>query len=273
MTSPVVHPASRHLLDSYIRTPTQGVLLSGAVGIGAKTIAHDIAQKLNARPDDIHVISPDEKGTISIDRVRELYRLTRTMYDSPRVIIIDDADAMGSPAQNALLKLLEEPTEQTYFILTSHQPQLLLMTIRSRVQKIELRPIDHSASVTLLNSLDVAEAEQSKLLFIAQGLPAELVRLSTDKDYFAAQARTVTIARTLLQSEQYDRLVAIKDIKDRSTALSLVTMVGRLLEFSILRQKRTDLAAALDDIELVTGRLEANGNVKIQLTYLVNRLP
>lgn len=273
MTNVIAHPSGRHLLDSYIRKPSQSLLLGGPIGIGTLTIARELADALQARPDDIHVISPDEKQTISIDRTRELYRLTRTIYDSPRVIIIDDADAMGSAAQNSLLKLLEEPTQQTYFILTSHQPQLLLSTIRSRTQHIELRPVGDAASMQLLSQLGIDSAQQSKMLFIAGGLPAELVRLSNDQDYFKTQAEIVTTARMILQSEQYDRLIAIKDIKDRSSALALVTMVGRLLEFSITSQKRTDLAAVLDVIESVTARLHANGNVKIQLTYLVSQLP
>ena len=273
MTNLSVHPSAQHLIDSYVRNPSQGVLLGGPIGIGTMTIARKLATDLGARPDDIHVVSPDEKQTISIDRIRDLYRLTRAVYDSPRVIIIDDADTMGAPAQNSLLKLLEEPTAQTYFILTSHQPQTLLMTIRSRAQHIDVRPIDGVASKQLLDAQNVSPTQQQKMLFIAQGLPAELTRLSTDADYFDARAEVVTLARRLLQSEPYDRLIAIKDIKDRSAALSLVTMIGRLLEFSILKQQRTDVATVLDSIEVVTERLRGNGNVKIQLTYLVSRLP
>lgn len=273
MTNLSVQPSAQHLIDSYIRNPSQGVLLGGPVGIGTMTIAQKLAVDLGARSDDIHVVSPDEKQTISIDRIRDLYRLTRAVYDSPRVIIIDDADTMGAAAQNSLLKLLEEPTGQTYFILTSHQPQTLLMTIRSRAQHIDLRPVGTAASKQLLDDQNISPAEQQKMLFIAQGLPAELTRLSTDVDYFNAQAAVVTLARSLLQTEPYDRLIAIKDIKDRVAALSLVTMVGRLLEFSILKQQRTDLAVALDIVEVVTERLHGNGNVKIQLTYLVSRLP
>src|SRR5687768_11779159 len=111
-----VHPSTARLLDAYIQKPTQSLLLTGPVGIGALTIANDLAQKLHARPDDIHVVSPDEKGTIAIERVRSIYQLTRSIYDSPRVVIIDDSDQMSAAAQNALLKLLEEPTQQTYFI-------------------------------------------------------------------------------------------------------------------------------------------------------------
>lgn len=266
-----LHTASKHLIQAYLHTPAHAVLLSGPVGIGTKSVAQTMAIKLNARHDDVHLVEPDEKGTIPIEQIRGLYTLTRTIYDSPRVIIIDDAQAMSHAAQNALLKLLEEPSAQTYFILTSHQPQLLLATIRSRVQQIELRPVSQQQSLALLKN--ISADDQKRLLFIAQGLPAELARLSSDKEYFTAQAELVNTARTLLQADQYDRLVITKDYKDRVAAIQLVIMVGRLLEFSVLNQFRADLASALDLIEQVHGNLRANGNVRIQLDYLVTKLP
>ena len=271
MDNLALHPASKHLIQAYLRSPAHAVLVSGPNGIGTKSIAFAMASDLQARHDDVHVIVPDEKGTIPIEQIRGLYTLTRTVYDSPRVVIIDDAECMSHAAQNALLKLLEEPSAQTYFILTSHQPQLLLATIRSRVQQIELRPVDAEQSSNLIKTAPAAE--QKRLLFIAQGLPAELTRLNQDKDYFAAQAELVNVARKLLQADQYDRLIITKDYKDRAAAIQLVKMVGRLLEFSVLHQLRADLANALELVEHVHGNLRANGNVRIQLDYLVTKLP
>lgn len=271
MDNLALHTASRHLIQAYLRHPAHGVLLSGSAGIGAKTAALGMATELHARHDDVHVIAPDEKGTIPIEQIRGLYTLTRTVYDSPRVVIIDDAESMSHAAQNALLKLLEEPSEQTYFILTSHQPQLLLATIRSRAQQIELRPISLDQSKALL--VNTSADDQKRLLFIAQGLPAELTRLTQDQEYFAAQAELVNTARKLLQADQYERLIITKDYKDRTAAIQLVVMVGRLLEFTVLNQLRSDLAGALELIEQVHGNLRSNGNVRIQLDYLVTKLP
>jgi DNA polymerase III delta prime subunit len=60
-----------------------------------------------------------------------------------RIFIIMDAERMRGPAQNHLLKTLEEPLGQTLFILITEFPQLLLPTIRSRCQRLRfgaLRP-------------------------------------------------------------------------------------------------------------------------------------
>lgn len=80
----------------------------------------------------------DEKGVITIEQIRELISFFRLKVPGRatirRVAIIQSADQMGREAQNALLKLLEEPPLDSVLILTSEQPRLLLPTILSRVQ-------------------------------------------------------------------------------------------------------------------------------------------
>jgi DNA polymerase-3 subunit delta' len=86
---------------------------------------------------DVQVISPDGT-TIKIEQIRRL--ITELSYKSrattPRVFILWSAEAMTIPAQNALLKSLEEPPENTYLILATAQPEVLLPTVRSRCQTI-----------------------------------------------------------------------------------------------------------------------------------------
>lgn len=80
------------------------------------------------------VLEPGKNGKISIEAARELIdactlRQTRDVY-----IIIRRAEVMGREAQNALLKLLEEPKENYHFLLFTADPTLLLPTILSRAE-------------------------------------------------------------------------------------------------------------------------------------------
>ena len=59
-----------------------------------------------------------------------------------KVSIVWLAEYMKADCANKMLKLLEEPPAQTKFILISEHPELLLETIRSRVQRIDVKPID-----------------------------------------------------------------------------------------------------------------------------------
>src|SRR5262249_28548101 len=59
-----------------------------------------------------------------------------------RVAIVDTADDMNANAANAILKLLEEPPSRAMLLLLAARPGQLLPTIRSRCQRLELRPLD-----------------------------------------------------------------------------------------------------------------------------------
>jgi len=92
-------------------------------------------------PDLVH-LQPDEKGNLSIDTIRQLAnRLSlRATEADTKIAIIEHADAMKPPAQNALLKTLEEPPGPTCFLLTTTRIRTLLPTIRSRCQTVRLAP-------------------------------------------------------------------------------------------------------------------------------------
>jgi DNA polymerase-3 subunit delta' len=91
---------------------------------------------------DIIQIKP--VGTlINIAQIRDL-RSTLAMkpYEAgTRIAILHDAQSMNPPAGNALLKILEEPPEQTVLVLLATQTQDLLPTIVSRCQQIRFNPI------------------------------------------------------------------------------------------------------------------------------------
>ncbi len=264
---------SKTLLDAYLREPKHAIMLSGASGSGLGTLADSLASEIVQRRSDILMVEADEKGTITIERVRSLYVETRSTRQSKRVVIIDDLDTMSREAQNAFLKLLEEPTPQTFFILTSHQPQKLLPTITSRAQSIEIRPISSSLSQKMLKNASISDdLKLQQMLFIASGLPAELSRIASNEQYFAEQAEFMRVARSLVQLKLYDRLVVIAKYTDRAKAQELVEVLGRLVGFMLTRSPDDKLFAMVDAIELTAQRLQANGHVKSQLMNLMVRM-
>ncbi len=94
-----------------------------------------------------------------------------------RIVLVREAERMNEAAQNAFLKTLEEPGEQTLIALESAWPGRLLDTVRSRV--VQLRaPVpeaDHARRVLDLHGVDAALAEV--LLRRAQGSPGGALRL------------------------------------------------------------------------------------------------
>ena len=91
---------------------------------------------------DIEVIAPaDDKTQVPIERVRAVVRAAYIVPNEAdcRVFIFDGADtALRADAQNALLKLLEEPPRHVRFILRADEPDALLPTVRSRCRVLRL---------------------------------------------------------------------------------------------------------------------------------------
>jgi len=267
----LINVATKKLLDAYLKSPAHALLLCGESGVGLGSIANMLARELSESEQTVTSLLP-EKGLISIERVRTLYEQTRSIQDGKRVIIIDDADSMSPDAQNALLKLLEEPVENVHFVLTTHAPNQLLSTIRSRAQAIRVLNIDETMSKQLLANYSLDATKHAQTLFLASGRPAELTRLAEDEEYFAAKAGVVSDARTFLQTDAYGRLMVIKKYTDRAGALEFLTMCGQLLRFSFLKQKNVSAAENMEVFDLVMKRIEANGHARTHLMHLVTKL-
>jgi DNA polymerase III subunit delta' len=81
---------------------------------------------------------------IVVAQIRDLtdHRLSLRLFEGRRrVVVIDPADAMNVQAQNALLKTLEEPPDDTTLVLVSSSPDELLPTIRSRCLRVPFGPL------------------------------------------------------------------------------------------------------------------------------------
>ncbi len=117
-----------------------------------------------AQHPDLFMLMKEEKtDSIKIDDVRQIIaQCTQASHQgSYRVIIFSPAEAMPVGAQNALLKILEEPPEKTVFILVSDYPSLLAPTVRSRCQKKYLpNKNDVAVDQEILNTLQKVRAKQ-----------------------------------------------------------------------------------------------------------------
>lgn len=106
------------------------IIISGAQGSGRLTLAKIIMKTLHATG-----IINDCK----IDDVRRTIEYAYS-YTAPTVYIFRNADDMSVGAKNALLKVVEEPPNNAYFIMTVHNIDNMLGTIRSRGTVIKMEP-------------------------------------------------------------------------------------------------------------------------------------
>jgi DNA polymerase III subunit delta' len=270
MSELLVADSSRRQLDALLADAPHALLLVGPHGLGKFTIASDFAQKLTT-PEHISVVAPDEKGTLTIESVRELYKLTRSRQARHQVVIIDHAEAMGIEAQNAFLKLLEEPRAGVTFILTAPNEDALLPTITSRVQSITMQRLDQQQLQTLARQLQpqLGQQELAQLLFVADGRPAIVAQLLKDPGAFEHHKELMQQAKKLITASPYERLSSVAAItKSRDDAMQVLQAMAHMLHIQLLREPNDSLMHLADNIQITLARLAQNGNPRAQLTAL-----
>ena len=171
------------------------LLLKGLDGIGSDALAFAMAQYLLCRaplqnvscgrcrgcellsagshPDYV-ILAPEEGSSVlKIAQVRELAQFVgnTAQQGGRKVIVVSPAEAMNIEAANALLKNLEEPAGDTFFILVTYQVARVLPTIRSRTSQIALPMPSYAQSLAWLGRSQVTNAEQ--LLHATSGVPVK----------------------------------------------------------------------------------------------------
>lgn len=121
------------------------------------------------------------KGAVGIDPVRRIAPFMRrtASFGGWRVAIIDDADTMTNEAQNAILKILEEPPAHALLIVVCHRPGMMIPTIRSRCRMINFTSLDIAAfsKILRLNDASLREPDILTLHAITGGSAGQALRL------------------------------------------------------------------------------------------------
>lgn len=230
------------------------ILLEGEKGLGKKTLANIIAQTaVCSHPEaglaceicsnckkvqkGIHpdVIYPEKTGVLqgySIATVRKIRADAYIAANEARrkVYIFSEVDNMGIPAQNALLKVLEEPPENVIFILTCTNSANVLPTIRSRTQQMALK----STSQQELHKYLLKKFPNEKLDEIWQiskgniGIALDLITLL---DWNKTVDITKKIALSLVSSSEFELLTLLAQVsnnkKDFTSMLSFFSLMLR----------------------------------------------
>ena len=197
------------------RRMVHAVLITGEAGTGKRTLAGLLASALVCRANSgvpcgkcsacISAIAgehPDitiiEKGkplskdtskgrtTIPVDDIREMIRLCSqySFEGGNRVVIIRDAENMTFQAQNSLLKILEEPPQSTFFILTSAHSDQLLPTVISRCRPVKLIQWESAYIQKVLTEAGIDTELARKASAASFGSIGKAYQLASDDEYW-----------------------------------------------------------------------------------------
>jgi len=199
------HEKPLNTINAYIEGScfSGGYIFSGPEGIGKKTVAKIIAQKLNCTAEsekpcgscssclrieklqhpDLHIIESDA-SQIKIEDIRNLQREAsfRPYEGLMKVFIIDDAHRLNPESANSLLKILEEPPRKSLIILITHKPQNIFKTILSRCKVIRFSPLAITRlEDVLIKDYLIERAAAHFLSFYAEGRLGLALRLKDTK--------------------------------------------------------------------------------------------
>jgi len=165
-------------------------MLCGPRGIGKATLAYKIAKQVYGNVGDFFIIdlahNLDERGNpkpdakaISVNTVRNMIERMQmsSMSGQWRVVLIDAADELTLAAENAILKLLEEPPQQTLFLLVTHQLSNVLPTVRSRARVEKMHPLTMSELRELCVRFMPDEEISSEILKLSNGSFGKIANL------------------------------------------------------------------------------------------------
>ena len=221
---------------------------------------------------DIVIIEPGDTGAIKIDQIRKVVERAayRPFEGRRRVVVIDEADALMAPAQNALLKTLEEPPSLSVFILVTTRPDMLLPTVRSRCIRllftepgtedvdVEAREVAHHVLVHASTTTDPGrrlEGAKELLAKTGQGGAADRDQLSAHLKAMASLLRDVEV----LAAGADAATLANPDVKPA-------------LERLLPSFKGDRGLAAFSAIDRALEALDRNSGVKIVADWLVLQL-
>ncbi len=231
------------------------LLIEGPVGSGRKTLALQIAKAAicmtsgdkpcgicaacrkiaaGSHPDVEIVGGTGVARSFHIDTVRDLCKRAMLMPHEAqrRVLILTDVQTMTPAAQNALLKILEEPPAHLLFILTCENRAQLLATIRSRVVCLTMSPVEEDVGVETLCRIDPAvdRDEWRRALRVFGGIIGQALAGVQDGGFKQVMEITAAIAQSVAAPDELTLLKATAPLEKNKPLVDGV-LGGLLLIF------------------------------------------
>ncbi len=211
-----------------------------------------------------------ENQDLSIDQIRTLV-LAHAQFPPhegrARVFVMRRAEEMSTPAANALLKTLEEPNAKMHFILLTSQPDALLPTILSRVQRVRFAPLPDALVIELLGARGVTRETAERVAPLAGGSMEIALSLCDEEETEARE----TFVNSALAAIDAPTMAATLELGERSKGdkvalrIHLLALASRLSRIAKEKENAERWAARYAYVLQALRDLDANASPQLTL--------
>lgn len=269
---------TKRQLEVITQKPGGSYLLLGVAGSGKYLACIQMAEQMKLPKSAVLTIETAETS-IGIAQIHQLQRQLnlKTADGATRLVLVRDADLMTAEAQNAFLKMLEEPPTDTTILLLAANRAKLLPTIISRCRTIHLGSSSQSEITDfLIKEYNQPQPRAAEIAKLSRGSIGLAVQLAADTELLQSWQDRQQLIGDLLDDnlDLYQKLARVGKIEGETDTVAVIE--GYLTE---LRQKiRSSLGGPTASFALLSNQLakatkllkqlQANANSRLVLTQL-----
>lgn len=272
------------LIDNMVKSGrlAHSFLIYGESGIGKKTLAKYFVLKMmcesggekpcfecrtcrnimkDNHPDVIYAEHSGKLGGISIETARNISAdsFIKPNNGGKKIYLFTDADKITIPAQNSLLKLIEEPPDYAYYIFTASSKEVFLNTIISRVISVGVGECSESQCRQALKDMGLSEMQINSAYGIFGGNIGKCIQYIEDDETKSLVDLTKRVYECIIRNDEYNLLRELTAVeKDRQKAKEVLIMLD-----SFLRKKMVSAYGGSECPELPYGSISVNSSIKI----------
>ena len=231
---------------------------------------------------DVYTIKVAEgKTELTVDLIRGIYDTVGLMpNDLPfKAYIIENGEKMNGSAQNAFLKLFEEPPEDVYFFIITNDADSLLPTIRSRALTLRTGRLDNETMMKALSAAGIPDNGKSRAaVAMADGSAGEAIKIyNNDSDLISLRAVSDALLDALLLPDK-DKLSFVnlnhKNIKTLDNLYGVYGLMKRAVrDVMMLRLGIDGQALYFDSLESAEPySLNISDSAAVRVDEIINEL-
>lgn len=213
-----------------------------------------VMAKAGTHPDIYYIKPAKDKKNITVDQIREVVSdaYTKPYESGKKVYIITYGDNMNEQAQNAFLKVLEEPPEYAVFVILAENHEALLTTIRSRCTLIRFNPAPDGKIREYIKRHFPVETEKIDFLVrYSGGVAGNISKILEQENFTALRSESLDKLEDLLSDSLLAAYTLSEFIEENKDDADLILKFWQefLRDIMLIQNDAQDIAANSDYID------------------------